>query len=221
MTALLIAGATGLVGSHALDRALADHRVARVVAPTRRPLSPHPKLVNPVTDFSRPEESADWGRVDGAILAIGTTRAKAGSLERQRAIDLDLSLKLARLALAAGAQSLALVSSSLADPASRSFYMRMKGELEEALAALDFRSLTIVRPGLLGGKRTEFRLAERIAAAILTPLDPLLPRHMRISPADLVAGVLLSAAIAAEPGRHLISAGQIVRGSGVIGDPIN
>jgi uncharacterized protein YbjT (DUF2867 family) len=166
-----------------------------------------------VSSRRRAARCPDWGRIDGAILAIGTTRAKAGTLERQRAIDFDLSLKLARSALAAGAQSLALVSSSLADPASRSFYMRMKGELEEALAALDFRSLTIVRPGLLGGKRTEFRLGERVAAAILTPLAPLLPRHMRISPADVVAGVLLSAVIAAEPGRHLISAGQLVRES--------
>jgi len=59
MTTLLLAGATGLVGGGALAVALADARVSRLVAPTRRPLPPHPKLLNPIVDSaSLPRETA-------------------------------------------------------------------------------------------------------------------------------------------------------------------
>ena len=58
MKTVMVAGATGLVGSHALRQALAHAQVARVVAPTRRALPTHPKLVNPVVDFERlPEQT--------------------------------------------------------------------------------------------------------------------------------------------------------------------
>lgn len=50
---LLLVGASGLVGSHVLQRALADVRISEVVAPSRRPLDEHPKLFAPLIDFEQ------------------------------------------------------------------------------------------------------------------------------------------------------------------------
>lgn len=207
MVRILIAGATGLVGSHALALALADSRVSGVVAPTRRPLPPHPKLLNPVTDFTPFPAESGWLAVDGVACALGTTAKRAGSAEAFRAVDLDLPLAIARAARDRGARSFALVSSTGANPRSRFLYPRTKGELEEALRAPGYPSLTILRPGLLGGARAEFRPAERAAAVILGLLGPALPRSLRISPAEKVAARLLDAAVTAAPGVHVVEAG--------------
>ncbi|HEV7416104.1 MAG TPA: NAD-dependent dehydratase, partial [Tianweitania sediminis] len=111
MTKILIAGPTGLVGGYVLQQALADTRVTRVVAPTRQPLPPHPKLFNPISDFASMPDDDRWWAVDGVVCTIGTTRAKAGSDEAFRAVDLDLQLAVARHARAHGATRFALTSS--------------------------------------------------------------------------------------------------------------
>ena len=67
---ILHVGATGLVGQLVLRRLLAAARVARVIAPTRRPLAPHPRLLNPVVDFDALPADADWWRVDAVACAL-------------------------------------------------------------------------------------------------------------------------------------------------------
>lgn len=149
---VLLTGATGVVGQHVLRLALADARFGSVVAPTRRPLAAHPKLTNPVVDFAALPADADWWSVDGVISALGTTQRIAGSPEAFRAVDHGYTLAVARLAHDRGATRFALTSSLGADPAARSsFYLRTKGEIERDVGEIGFASLTIVRPGLLGG----------------------------------------------------------------------
>jgi hypothetical protein len=67
----------------------------------------------------------------------------------------------------------------------------------------------LVRPGLIGGTREEVRSGERTAAFVLSVLDPVLPRRLRINPADTIARAMLEAAIAAPPGQHLITSDQL------------
>lgn len=209
MTTLLIAGATGLVGGITLDKALADGRIARVTAPSRSALPPHPKLANPIVDFEALPANAEWWRCDAVICALGTTRAKAGSAEAFIRVDHDYPLAIARAAKAHGAQAFALVSAIGADSGSRLLYNRTKGEVEASIAALNYPSYTIVRPGLIGGDREEFRAAERVSEAILRVFAPVLPRGWRISPAEHIADALIEAALAARPGRHVVSAAAL------------
>jgi uncharacterized protein YbjT (DUF2867 family) len=209
---LLIAGATGLVGSHALRLALADARVERVVAPTRRALPAHPKLLNPIEDFSHLPPLAPWWRVDGVVCALGTTMAKAGSQAAFEAVDYEMPLAVARLALRQGAQAFALNSALGANPDSRVFYSRVKGELEQSLRALKnpgYASLTLVRPGLIGGDRPEQRRGESLAIAATRLLSPLLPRRYRLVPAERIAHHLLEAALAATPGVAVLESEQL------------
>lgn len=199
MATLLIVGATGLVGGLMVAQARADPRVERLIALTRRPIVADGKLENVVADFAALPERADWWSVDGVACALGTTRAESPSRAAYRAIDHDYPLAVARAARAAGATRFALVSSIGADPRSRFAYPRLKGELETALTAVDYPSLTIVRPSMLAGPRGRERPGERAALALFGALGPVLPRRLRISPAASVAAALLNGAIAAPP----------------------
>ena len=214
MTTLFIAGATGVVGGKALALALADGRVTRVVAPTRRPIvaqdaAPHDKLENLRLDALMGDAGTEAWRADGAISALGTTRAIAGSDAAFRAVDYDLVLAVARRLRAAGVQRFALVSSVGADARSRFLYTRTKGEVEEAILGLGFPSLTILRPGFLDGERAEYRPFERVTGALLRFAAPLLPLSARVSPVSRVAALAVEAAIEAAPGNHVIGSARI------------
>lgn len=209
MKTLLLVGATGLVGQCALTQALADPRVARVVAPTRRPLAPHPKLENPLVDFAALPADAAWWTVDGVVCTLGTTIRKAGSREAFRRVDHDFPLAVATLTLRRGAAAFALTSSIGANPASSAFYLRTKGETERALEGAGFASLTLVRPSFIGGKRRESRPLERIGVAFLSAIGPLVARRWRVVAAERIARCLLEAALAAQPGVHVVESEAI------------
>lgn len=210
MTTVMLVGATGLVGQQVLQKALASERVRRVVAPTRRALPPHPKLINPVVDFDRLPDDAPWWAVDAVVCTLGTTLKVAGSQTAFYRVDHDLPLRVAQLALRHGAQAYALNSALGADPRSRVFYSRTKGELERDLRALGYPSLTLVRPGLIGGERHESRPAEQIGVRVSQWLRPLLPPRYRVVPAERIAHHLLQAALAGAPGCNVLSSEAIV-----------
>ncbi len=200
MTTLLLAGASGLVGQAVLRQALDDARVRMVIAPSRRPLPGHARLRNPVIDFDALPTDADWWSADAVICTLGTTIGDAGSRAAFRRVDLDYPLAIARLAQRRGARAFALTSANGANPESRIFYSRTKGELERELTAMGFDSLTIVRPALLGGERAQRRPAEYLGLKLLGAMGPVLPRRYRVVPAEAVAATLLRAALAALPG---------------------
>lgn len=209
MTSVLIAGATGLVGHYALLKALADPRIERVIAPTRRALDPHPKLTNPVIDMSDLPKDADWWAVDNVICALGTTRKKAGSAEAFRAIDYDLQYAIALHAHQHGARHLALTSSIGANKNSPFFYLRTKGELENTISHLQWQSLTILRPGAIIGSREDSRLDEKIISTTLKLLSPIIPKKYQGNHAEDIASTLLNSVLSASSGLHILEADRI------------
>jgi uncharacterized protein YbjT (DUF2867 family) len=144
--------------------------------PVRRPLdsSPPPTARPIVVDFARLDDQPDLFAVDQVFLCLGTTIKRAGSQAAFRAVDLELVAELARRALNGGAEDCLLVSSIGADPRASVFYSRIKGEAEQAVRALPWRTLAILRPSLLVGHRREIRVAEGIALALTRLIGPLL-----------------------------------------------
>lgn len=209
MSRVLIAGATGLVGRHALSLALADPRVSRVVAPTRRALAAHERLENPVVDFETLPAQAPWWSVDGVVCALGTTIRDAGSQAAFRRVDVDYVLAVAANARDAGARAFALNSSLGADPDARGFYLRCKGEAERGVEALGYPSLTIVRPSIIGGERERRRPMEHLGMVALRALEPLVPKRYRVAPAERIARALLDAALMATPGVRIVESEAI------------
>ncbi len=208
----LIAGASGLVGAQCLRLLLADDRCAAVRSLVRRPGDiAHPKLQESVVDFDRLQPS-DVGDPDDVYCCLGATLKMAGSREAFRKIDYHYCLEIARLASQNGARRFALVSSVSADPNSPNFYLRVKGDLEAALATLGFETLALLRPSFLLGDRPERRRAERIgilAAKALTPLliGPL--RKYRPIEAAAVARAAVAALASGPAGARILHYDQM------------
>lgn len=190
-----VLGATGLVGGALLDRLLDDPGYASVLALTRRWLPrEHTKLRQQIVNFDRPKSLAESLRVHDVFCCVGTTAAKAGSRAGFYKVDFTTVYQVAQAAREAGADQFLLVSSIGANPASRTFYLRVKGEIEQALATLEFPGLQIFRPSFLAGNRGEFRLGERAALIAMTAVAPfLLGSWTRYRPirADAVAAAMV------------------------------
>lgn len=201
----LVAGATGLVGRELLRQLAAHGGYGRVTALVRRSAD-LPTMVLPLlADFERLADAGERLAADDVYCALGTTIRTAGSRAAFRRVDHDYVVTLARLAREHGARHFLLVSSLGADPRSRVFYSRVKGEVEAAVRALGYPSLTIVRPSLLLGERSEFRLGESLMKA----LGPLLPRRYRPVHARAVAATLIRAAVEERPGLRIIESRDI------------
>jgi len=209
-----IAGASGLVGRALLTQLL------------RQPLDVHALLRRTVADLPASPRlhvhlQADFARLDTSALpapqavyiALGTTISQAGSQAAFRAVDFDAVLAVARAARAAGASRCAVVSALGADAHAKVFYNRVKGEMEDALAALGFERLVIARPSLLLGERAALgqprRAGEVWAERLSRPLLPLIPMRWRPIPAEGVARALAIALAQAGPALTVLESGHL------------
>jgi uncharacterized protein YbjT (DUF2867 family) len=206
---VLVVGATGLVGAEVVRQLAADDTVARIVVVARRiPAGLPTRVETHAVDFDRLEAHAELFAVDQVICALGTTIRQAGSQAAFRKVDFEYPLTTARLGLRSGARHFLLVSALGANSESGVFYNRVKGELEDRLRSLGYRSVTIARPSLLIGARKEFRLFERLGAVI----GEFVPGRYRPVRASAVAKSLVTAARIDAPGLHIIESEEIREG---------
>jgi len=203
-TNILLAGATGLTGEHLLDRTLNEPTVKRVIAPARRKLAEHPRLVNPVGPLAELMPHLIQP-VDTVFCCLGTTLKEAGSEEAFRSVDFDLPLALGERGLALGARHYIVVSALGADSKSSIFYSRVKGELEDALRQQGWTQLTIARPSLLLGQREEIRLAELLAA----PFSRILPGKLHGIEAIALARALWRLALETGKGTRVVESDEL------------
>jgi uncharacterized protein YbjT (DUF2867 family) len=213
---VLILGGTGLVGTHLVSLS-AKHpnvRVTNVAVRQTHALLTLPQLPNvkwcPI-DFNRLESDPSLFEVDAVLCALGTTIKKAGSKEAFKAVDFEIPLSVARIAKRFNASRFGLVSSMQANPRSIFFYTRTKGKLEETLITLGYSSLVLARPSLLLGDRSEHRLGEDVAKALLAPIHSMIPRAFRPIEAFEVARKLLDFTLSAPPGVHILSNAELHR----------
>lgn len=191
-----VLGATGAIGKDLVQELIAHPQITAIHLFVRRPIdAPSEKVHIHVVDFERPESWATEVRGDVAFSCLGTTRQAAGSKDAQYRVDVTYQLDFARAAAEQGVPAFVLVSAVGANARSPFFYTRIKGELEEAVQALPFRQLAIVRPPSLIRKGND-RLGERITVPLLQALASIgLLRSMRPMPTDVVAQRMLQIAL--------------------------
>jgi uncharacterized protein YbjT (DUF2867 family) len=208
----VIAGASGLVGQECLRLLL--NRYPSVTSLVRKPTGrQHIRLIERRIDFDR-LDTIEIPRGAHVYSALGSTIKKAGSEAAFRRVDFDYPKMLAVRAAAAGGARFTLVSSVGADKGSGNFYLRVKGELEEAIAKMPLDAALFFRPSVLIGDREEKRrgeaagigVARALAFALIGPL-----RKYRAIPAGTVAEAMVAAANGEERGVHVYHYEEILR----------
>lgn len=206
-----VAGATGLVGSECVRVLLERAAFESVIALVRRPTGiTHPRFTQLIIDYRHVELPP----VTDVFCALGTTIRKAGTQTAFREVDYEYPRRLAEQSVRSGVRRFAMVSSIGANPQSANFYLRVKGELEQAVRELPIESIHIFRPSLLLGDRAERRPQERMAMAIaplfsFALLGPL-QRYHPIRAADLAAAMVATLE-EGSPGFHVYEYAEIMK----------
>ncbi len=192
---IALSGASGLIGSYLLDQLLNAETVDQVHILVRKKLDKeHPKLIQHIAVYENLEQLQIDEKIDVAFCALGTTLRKAGSKDVQTRIDRDYVIAFANWSKSNGAERIGIVSSLGATANTSNFYLRLKGEMEQAVINLQLDHTVFVRPSLLLGPRTERRFGEMIGKAIMTVFNPLFfgkAKRYRAVPAQDVAATLI------------------------------
>jgi len=189
-----IIGATGLIGNHLAQILQKDDHFTTIRVLVRRPFAgTNFKTEVKLIDFNDPE-SFKLG-IDGShtvFCAVGTTQQKVkGDNNAYRKVDYDIAVHAARFGKETGCSQFLLVSSVGADPKSKIFYLKLKGEIEREVGALNLHSVALFRPSLLLGKRPEERAAERITGWAMQRFSFLLPdRYKAITAREVALGMV-------------------------------
>lgn len=213
-TALVI-GSTGLIGGFAVAGLLASSRYSHVKVFVRRRLDiEHHKLEQHLVDFDKPEDYAHLVKGDDLFCCIGTTMKNAGSKEAFYKVDHTYAVSFAKMAARNGVSQLLLISSLGAASRSSNFYLKVKGEVEDAVKELGFSSLVIFRPSMLLGPRREFRLGEMIGKIFMRAFFIFFIgtlRKYRAIHAETVALAMVQVALSGNKGVMVLESDEIER----------
>lgn len=206
----LVIGATGATGKDLVQQLLLDNDFNEVNVFVRKPLNIYnDKLKTHVIDFEKPEEWKSLVDGDVAFSCLGTTLKDAGSKEAQRKVDFDYQYEFAKAAKANNVEDYILVSAYGADPKSKIFFSRMKGELEQAVRNLHFNKITIFKPGMLERKDSE-RTGEVLGSRIIKFANKLgLFESQKPLPTAVLAKAMINASKIKSNGYSSIKLGNI------------
>ncbi len=196
MKKAIVIGSTGMVGTQLIQVLLENKEYSEVVSLVRRSSGvKHPKLSEFCIDFDLPESWKNLVTGDVLFSTLGTTIAQAKIKENQFKVDFTYQYSVAEIAAKNGVSHYVLVSSAGANSKSNTFYMNMKGKLEEAIQSLPFEVISILRPGQLDGDRIEKRFGEKVGLKVMVLLNKL-GFFLRYKPiqARLVAKAMINAA---------------------------
>lgn len=206
----LVIGATGATGKDLVNQLLNDKEFDEVDIFVRKPFDiQNDKLKVHVVNFEKPEEWKNMVKGDVAFSCLGTTLKDAGSKEAQKKVDFDYQYEFAKAAKENEVEDYILVSAYGANPQSKIFYSKMKGELEEAVKQLHFNKITIFKPGMLERKDSE-RTGEVLGSRIIKFANKLgLLESQKPLPTDILAKAMINSSKIKSNGYSSIKLGNI------------
>ncbi|MDH5033116.1 MULTISPECIES: NAD(P)H-binding protein [Chryseobacterium] len=206
----LVIGATGATGKDLVNQLLNDKEFDEVDIFVRKPVDiQNDKLKVHVVNFEKPEEWKEMVKGDVAFSCLGTTLKDAGSKEAQKKVDFDYQYEFAKAAKENEVEDYILVSAYGANPQSKIFYSKMKGELEEAVKQLHFNKITIFKPGMLERKDSE-RTGEVLGSRIIKFANKLgLLESQKPLPTDILAKAMINSSKIKSNGYSSIKLGNI------------
>ena len=206
-------GATGLIGSYLLEFLLKDSDIHLINVVGRNPFHlQHDKINNIVIDFE--DVSSISNSITGSeavFVSIGTTMSKVnGDKIKYKSVDFDIIFNIANACKQKNINQFIYVSSLGANANSPNFYLRLKGEIDEAVAKLNLNSTSVFRPSVLLGKRNEFRPGEKIMQFVMPLLDFMIPSNSKAIKAEDVAKSMLNTTKNYKTGLHIYQYSQII-----------
>ncbi|WP_288458080.1 NAD(P)H-binding protein [uncultured Chryseobacterium sp.] len=206
----LVIGATGATGKDLVNQLLQDKDFEEVNVFVRKPLEiENDKLKVHIVNFEKPEEWKGKVKGDVAFSCLGTTLKAAGSKEAQRKVDFDYQYEFAKAAKENNVDDYILVSAYGANPQSKIFYSKMKGELEDAVKQLHFNKITIFKPGMLERKDSD-RTGEVLGSRIIKFANKLgLLESQKPLPTDVLAKAMINSSKIKSNGYSSIKLGNI------------
>jgi len=187
-------GSTGLTGGCILDLLKYDSDFKSIIVVSRKNLTHSSnKISNKVIDFSDPVEIESCIKQDSIVFScIGTTQAQVkGDKKKYREIDFDITLNIANACKKLNAKKFLFISSGGANSSSSNFYLKLKGEIEDAVMKVKNNSIFILKPSLLLGRRNNSRFIENIGQIIMPLFSILLPESIKAIDATTVAKCML------------------------------
>ena len=207
MKRALVVGGTGLIGRELIALLLADERYT-VIALIRKPLAIiHKRLIQVTFNFDSPDSTAV--AADEIFCCLGTTIKIAGSKRAFYKVDFEYVLSIAQIGFSNDVKKFALVSSMGANQKSGIFYNRTKGAIEEAVSRIGYESIFILRPSILLGQRTTFRLGEMIGKVLMTSFNILIPKKYKAIQASQVAKAMIATMNSNKTGLHVLESDEI------------
>ncbi len=211
-TAILL-GASGLVGNQLLTLLLESPAYTQVILFNRKPSTiKHPKIKEILVDFSQPQTYLNAIKGDVIFCCIGSTKAKTPNPADYRKVDYQIPLLFAQEGFKNGVQEFHLVSSLGANANASNSYLKLKGEVEDAIKKINLNSLYIYQPSFLLGNRLENRNLEKFASFFVRLINPLLVgglKKYRGIQSQIVAKAMLNISLICATGIHTYTSDKI------------
>ena len=188
----IILGATGLTGKILLNMLLADSTFERIKLFSRSSVHiDNPKIEEYLIDMLALEDHSENFKGDVVFCCIGTTNAKTPDKNMYSRIDYGIPIAAARLSMDNKINTFIVISAMGADPKSKVFYNKTKGEMERDVLQYKIENTYILQPSLIGGNRTEARIGERFAQLMMGSLAFLIPKKYKIIHPESIARAML------------------------------
>ena len=203
MIKITLFGPTGLIGNEILKLLENDSDFEKINVVSRRPVELKSKKSNlNIIDFKDFNSYLDV--IDGSdivLAAIGTTQSKVGfNKKKYREIDFDIISNAVKACKEKNVKHFSFVSSAGADINNKSFYLKLKGEIEKEVESKQLNSSTVYRPSLLLGNRKENRFGEKVAQILIPLISFLFPDNYKPIKASDVAKAMVTESKKIEPG---------------------
>ncbi len=191
----IILGATGLTGGNLLDFLLKNDRYGKIKVFSRSSVGiSNPKLEEHLIDLFELEKHKEIFQADEVFCCIGTTKSKTPDNSIYKKIDYGIPFAAAKLCKENNIHTFIVVSAMGANPESKVFYNKTKGEMERDALKQNIPNTYILQPGLIGGNRSEKRLGESIAKFLFKILNPIIPKNYRTISPETIAKAMLTLA---------------------------
>ena len=214
MIKITLFGPTGLIGNEILKLLENDSGFEKINVVSRRPVElKSKKSTLNIIDFKDFNSYLDV--IDGSdvvLAAIGTTQSKVGfNKKKYREIDFDIISNAVKACKEKNVKHFSFVSSAGADINKKSFYLKLKGEIEKEVESKQLNSSTVYRPSLLLGNRKENRFGEKVAQILIPLISFLFPDNYKPIKAIDVAKAMVTESKKIERGFKIYHYRDILR----------